>query len=392
MKDFAIKDKIKELVYRIESDHFPEIAQRDNESDENIDLLLKDYSDVIGHVILRTKAAGLHYLSDALELFWKFLIVALDKLFGIKQRQLENLFNDKVARLTSQVNSLRDQLLENERRYKSRIDFYENRLKLFLEKKRFQDQMIANLQSELDKFKRTTGQDNSENKETLLGKFEDMQENLKKMSNHINEAANDNHEQNQLVRRELLHSIMGIFNKGFRCNSKQVGTQTDLSLCSKSAVVYKYGIEETVIPETKILPFFRHPFLPFLVVDSDAAVKPRIEEQIDFIEQHLDKRKRYSLVKDAGIVHSLPDFIIDNMKANQVTFGNMCLRISVLALTLDKLRKSSHPYEKLCGRLLGMFGEKMVTSSTLRQFLRFRDHVAHCLKIGSMFLLRKTVV
>lgn len=89
------------------------------------------------------------------------------------------------------------------------------------------------------------------------------------------------------------------------------------------------------------------------------------------------------------MVHTLPDFIVDNMRVNQVTVGNMCLRISVLALTLDKLKKSSHPYEKLCGRLLGMFGEKMVTSSTLRQFLRFRDHVAHCLKIGRSGFIEK---
>lgn len=62
------------------------------------------------------------------------------------------------------------------------------------------------------------------------------------------------------------------------------------------------------------------------------------------------------------------------------------MRISVLATTLDKLRRSSHPYEKLCGRLLGMFGEKLVTSSTLRHFLKFRDQVCTALKVGNPLL------
>lgn len=82
-------------------------------------------------------------------------------------------------------------------------------------------------------------------------------------------------------------------------------------------------------------------------------------------------------------MHTLPDFIVERMRSNQVTFGVMCSKISVLALALDKLKKASHPYEKLCGRLLGMFGEKIVSSSTMRQFLRFRDHIAVCLKVGS---------
>lgn len=75
------------------------------------------------------------------------------------------------------------------------------------------------------------------------------------------------------------------------------------------------------------------------------------------------------------------------MRSEQVTFDAICSRISVLAMSLYKLRKSSHPYEKLCGRLLGMFGEKMVTNTTLRHFLKFRDQVAHHLKIGNFGLL-----
>lgn len=276
-------------MYRIESDHFPAIAQRDAKSDENIDAVLKDYSDMIGQTILRSKAAGLHYLADALELFWKFLVVALDKLFGIKQQQLENLFNDEVNSLNSQIFYLKENLAEQERRFKNMTEYYESRVKRLLEKNRHMGEYQIELRNELEKFKSTTGQGLRESKETLLGRFEDMQHNIMSLATNLGEAAELNHQQNNLVQRELLTSIMGIFNKGFRCNSKTQGTQTDLSMCAKSLVVYKYGIEETVIKETRILPFFQHPFLPFLVPDSDGAVKPRIEEQIDFIEAHLDK-------------------------------------------------------------------------------------------------------
>lgn len=91
-------------------------------------------------------------------------------------------------------------------------------------------------------------------------------------------------------------------------------------------------------------------------------------------------------VKDVGVMHSLPDSIVNKMRAEHVSYATMCSKISLLSLTLDKLRKSSHPYERLCGRLLGMFGEKLVTSSALRQFLEFRSHVAHSLRVGRKYL------
>lgn len=287
-QDTAIKDKIKELVYRIENDHFPAIAQRDHDSDENIDLLLKDYSDTVGHMILRAKSAGLHYLSDSLELFWKFLIVALDKLFGIKQKQLENIFNDEVNNLNNQIYYLKDSLNENEKRFKNMTAYYENRVKRLIEKNRNLGVDIINMRNELEKHKTSIGMGLKESKETLVGRFEDMHQKMLSLTTTLDLAHEENRQQNQLVQKDLLKSIMGLFNKGFKCNAKQASTQTDLSLCANSLVVYKYGIEETVIPETRALAAFHHPFLSFLVADSD--VKPRIEEQIDFVEQHLDLR------------------------------------------------------------------------------------------------------
>lgn len=80
---------------------------------------------------------------------------------------------------------------------------------------------------------------------------------------------------------------------------------------------------------------------------------------------------------------------MNKMKSEHVSYGTMCSKISLLSLTLDKLKKSSHPYERLCGRLLGMFGEKLVTSSAMRQFLEFRSHIAQCLRIGIYSLIKK---
>lgn len=64
----------------------------------------------------------------------------------------------------------------------------------------------------------------------------------------------------------------------------------------------------------------------------------------------------------------------------------MCLRLTILGLFLDKLRRSSHPYERLCCKLFGMFGQKMVSMNILKQFLKFREHVKECLKIGRLSL------
>ena len=67
-----------------------------------------------------------------------------------------------------------------------------------------------------------------------------------------------------------------------------------------------------------------------------------------------------------------------------MSYQNMCQRISILSIFLDKLRKSAHPYDKFCGRLFGMSGETLITNSTLLDFLKFREHLCKALRVGKI--------
>lgn len=249
---------------------------------------MKDYSATISNVILAAKSSQLHFIADSVEVLWKFLLVSLDRLTAVKQRQLEHMFNEDMTEMNNKVKFLSENLKESEKRFQDMSVQYDNKIKGLIHKNTELGNTITDLRSELVKLK-IVGSDTGprENRDTLLGRFEQMTSDIKTMSNKISEATELNHEQNKLVRKDLLTSIMGLFNKGFKCNSKSVSTQTDLSMCSMSQIVYKYGIEETVMPESKIIAAFRHPFLPFLFQTSD-SMKPRMEEQIDFIERNLD--------------------------------------------------------------------------------------------------------
>ena len=72
-----------------------------------------------------------------------------------------------------------------------------------------------------------------------------------------------------------------------------------------------------------------------------------------------------------------------------MAYPSLCQRITVLAVFLDKLSKSSHPYDRLCGKLFGMSGEKLISTSTLRQHLKFREFLMKMLRIGTARLTRK---
>lgn len=254
-------------------------------------MLLKDYSSTISSVILAAKSSQLHFIADSVEVLWKFLLIALDRLTAVKQRQLEHIFNEEMMEMNNKVHFLTENLRESEKRFTDMSTHYDEKVKELIQKNTVLGNTITNMQSEMIKSKNFGIEPRSQKSQaTMQSRFEDIHLSIRQVESDINHVNELNQEQNMMVRRDLLTSIMGLFNKGFRCKSKSISTQTDLSMCSMSNVVYKYGIEETVLPEDKILAAFRHPFLPFLFKSSD-SLKPGMEEQINFIERNLDSSK-----------------------------------------------------------------------------------------------------
>ena len=50
-------------------------------------------------------------------------------------------------------------------------------------------------------------------------------------------------------------------------------------MCQNTYLTYKYGLEEYTMQESKILPFYRHPFIPYLYKTSESVgLKTRVEE------------------------------------------------------------------------------------------------------------------
>lgn len=290
--DYVIKERIKELVHKIENEHFPQLVQQDQDSDDKMDSLLKDYSEVVNQVVFRAKNAGFNFIADSVEVLWKFLVVSLDKLYGIKERQMRLIFNDEVQSLNRRLAQSKADLEYHEKKFMDMKGYYEKRLQGLIDKNRRTTEAWNVVKTELQKWKSEVGEGSHDEKTSILGKFKDMQKNIYNMDNSINQISEENFEQNRMVRKDLLKSVLGLFNKGFRTTSKTIGTQTDLSMSENSATVYKFGLQEYIIPELECLSIFKHPFLPFLYKDPELLqAKVRSDEQIEFIESCLDKSK-----------------------------------------------------------------------------------------------------
>lgn len=288
---FAVRDKLRELVLKVESEHFPRIVQDAMTNEENIDGLLRDYTQTVVGLTAYAKGAGLTYIAEALEALWKFLVVALDKLFGIRQKQTRMKFLNQIDSLKNKIEFLDRDLKEAEEKIARMKIYYDDKIGLLLRKNREITDAFNSVKDEFERWKSSSASD-LEGTESLVSKFTKIQSQMNSMDAQISLIYEENVEQNKLVRSDLLKSIMGLFNKGFRSLARNASTQTDLSLCHNSLSVYKYGIVEHVLPEEKILAAYRHPFLSFLYRDNDGmTTKPRSEELIDFLEGCVDSSR-----------------------------------------------------------------------------------------------------
>ena len=94
-----------------------------------------------------------------------------------------------------------------------------------------------------------------------------MGQNLDQLSRHIEDSMFENRNQSDLLKKNLVRCCMILINKNFRSRIKEVGTQTDISFAANSQVVTKYGLQENIFEIEKIMPYYNHPFLPFLLKD-----------------------------------------------------------------------------------------------------------------------------
>lgn len=273
---------------RIESDHFPQIAQQDLDSDERIDGLLKDYSSTIGQLILRAKTCGLNYIADSLEVLWKFLIISFDKLFGIKEKLIRQHYTDEVEALRTKVRYMEEDIKGWEQRFYKMESYYEHRVGGLITKNRTLADALLVEREDFEKW-RNSGSAHSKDSDSLVGKCQEMLQNMYSLESSINVGYSENLEQTRIIQTDLLKAIMGLFNKNFKCLTKQTGTQTDLSMCSHSLAVQKYGMQEFIYPEQNILSLYRHPFLSYMFTQNEhLSTKVNTEEQINFIESKLD--------------------------------------------------------------------------------------------------------
>lgn len=288
---FAVRDKLRELVLKVESEHFPKIVQDAMTNEENIDGLLRDYTQTVVTLTTYAKGAGLGYVAESLEALWKFLVVALDKLFSIRQKQTKMKFLNQISNLQNKLEFLNRDLREAEEKIARMKIYYDDKVGLLLRKNREVTDAFNSVKDEFERWK-TSSTGDLEGTESLVSKFGKIVSHMNTMESQISLIYEENVEQNKLVRSDLLKSIMGLFNKGFRSLARNASTQTDLSLCHNSLSVYKYGIVEHVLPEEKILAAHRHPFLSFLYRENDGmTTKPRSEEIIDFLEGCIDSRR-----------------------------------------------------------------------------------------------------
>ena len=99
-----------------------------------------------------------------------------------------------------------------------------------------------------------------------------MEKKIVQMSSHLDGAFMENKNQMRLVRSEMIGVFMEGLHKNFRSRCRDVGSQTDLSMCDLITVSNMYGVQEHPLSEDAILRFYKHPFLQFL---SKSNTKPK---------------------------------------------------------------------------------------------------------------------
>ena len=222
-------------------------------------------------------------------------MVCLEKLYTIKENTLlrvsplHQLYNEEVSGLKHQVQNLKADMLLGEKKFKVMKEDLEARLRNAQEEKRETASAFLELKEEINKLQHGGSMDAlRESKNSLQYKFSEMQKSVGSMATYLNSLGSEDSQQDTLVRTDLLKTILGTFNKGFKSKARVASTQTDLSLSSHSQVIAQFGLNEYMLPEDRVLGFFRHPFMPFLLQKSEhMASKVRSDEMIDFFEQQL---------------------------------------------------------------------------------------------------------
>lgn len=191
--------------------------------------------------------------------------------------------------MRQQVRGLREEQAQSERKHRTVKEDLEGRLRNALEEKRATAEAFIELKEEINKLQNGTAMDAMrESKNSLQAKFAEMQKSVGSMTTYLNSLGSENSQQDTLVRTDLLKTILGTFNKGFKSKARVAATQTELSMSSHTHVVAQFGLSEFVFPENRVLGFFRHPLIPFLLQKTDHMVsKVRSDEMIDFFEQQL---------------------------------------------------------------------------------------------------------
>ncbi len=93
------------------------------------------------------------------------------------------------------------------------------------------------------------------------------------------------------------------------------------------------------------------------------------------------------IVNSQGISQSLPDYIVAKLRKEGVDYAAMCSKITTIGIALDRMKLiSSQSIEKLYGKFFGLAGEKTIPQNVFKQYLKFREFVIKCLKVGKTYL------
>ena len=68
-------------------------------------------------MLMHIKTMGLNYLADGIEMAWKFIIVSLDRLLGVREAELKKKSVDRLFELEKQIMFMREQILDKDKRF-----------------------------------------------------------------------------------------------------------------------------------------------------------------------------------------------------------------------------------------------------------------------------------
>ena len=335
--------------------HYDQLAYHIADQRTDCSLVLRDYSKLVNQQIMKLKKMKLDYPALCIEQIWKFLVITVDRLLDTTQKTLKNEYAERIQKLETEIHGLKTKIVRQKQIHVKIEDKLKSQMATIKAERNNFESFSYDLRCEIEKVRHKQKlSELSYKKDSTSRTFVEMEQNLDQLSRHIEDSMFENRNQSDLLKKNLVRCCMTLMNKNFRSRIKETGTQTEISFASNSQIVSKYGLQENILEIDKIVPYYNHPFLPFLLKDYKFLNKKHnIQEVIKTVETYLDLTYAFSSTNG-----NIPELFLSLIKKDISGHMVFCETISNICCVLNHLCNCGERYAIAVSRFLGISGYK----------------------------------